>query len=67
MKSMNDYCAHLTYKGRAAISSAGILAHLTTGTNLARVKLEPVPGALPLVVESHLQVGIAPVWLDERQ
>ena len=51
---MNDYCAHLTYKGRAAISSAGILAHLTTGTNLARVKLEPVPGALPLIVESHL-------------
>ena len=59
--------AHLTHKGGAAISSAGVLADLTTCTHLTRVELEPVAGAWPLVVEGHLQVGVAPVGLDKRQ
>ena len=52
--------SHLTHKGRAAITSAGIFANLSAGANLARVKLEPVACALPLIVKSYLQVGVAP-------
>merc|ERR1711976_135935 len=59
--------AHLANKGRAAISDTGVLAHLTTCADLARMEHKPVTHSGLARVEGSLQLGLALIVGDEAQ
>merc|ERR1719297_644366 len=57
----------LTNKGRAAISDTGVLAHLTTSADLARMEHKPVTHSGLARVEGSLEFGLALIVGDEAQ
>ena len=56
----------LTYQRWSSISSAGILANLSSRTNLAGVELEPVTHARLTSVESKFEGGVTSELLHQR-